>query len=63
MIHLPAVDLDEWVGIDEEDAPAYQEWWVCVNNRGLEEPNWNVDKCVKPKKRNFYTLSCENVFN
>lgn len=63
-IHLPKVDLNDWRGVEEEGVPDFQEWWVCINNRGLEEPNWNVDKCRdKPGKRNWYTLSCENVYN
>jgi len=63
LVHLPKVDLDVWQGVDMEAAPAYQEWWVCVNNRKMEEPRWDIDKCTEDKKRNFYNVTCKNVFN
>jgi hypothetical protein len=63
LIHIPEQDLDIWVGVEEDAAPSYQEWWVCVNNRGEENPKKDVDLCLEPHQRNFYTLSCENKFN
>ena len=63
LIHIPKVDLDIWQGVDMEGAPAFQEWWVCVNNRGVEEPRWDIDKCTEDKKRNMYNVTCTNVFN
>jgi len=63
LYHLPKVDLDVWQGVDAVGAPEYQEWWICVNNRGLEEPRWDIDTCTEPEKRNFYNVTCQNTFN
>lgn len=62
-IHLPTENLKEWKGIDMEGVSSYEEWWVCVNNLGLENPKKDVDTCVKPGTFNTYSLSCDTVFN
>jgi len=46
-----------------EGAPEFQEWWVCVNNRGVEVPRWDIDKCTVPKKRNMYNVNCTMSWN
>ena len=63
MMHLGREDLRDWKGVERTGIPAYEEWAICINNRGQERPDWDITGRLCKDRLVTHSITCEDVYD